>query len=377
MYPFWMPSLLREISALRSLHLTTRLTYRSTSFARLEKQMNLLISEVRAGKREGSIISEENFDAKAQSDQVTWDILRRELKDIGVTAEVLVEKRAFIVGWFQKAVAAGWLEEDVSPASDDEDSINEGAFPSTPTEYLHSGLSTISMAPQDAQGVRNLRATTTSSPSRSSDVNITSAEEIRFSISDHNAESIEQSVQNQTPITRALAHEPPVDFNDRSIRNSVSCHDTGIGNEVDQTSATSAGANCPKLERQSRKDRLGIVLLAFSHLPRGIGTAFYDEGRKSDEKNATIADDAEAADKKLLRYFLAKGADPVAIDTCDKTALDHAAKWGKINNTGVLLDGRQDPFIIARSSLKRAPEMYAVVAVLWWTALLSRGYQIV
>ena len=67
--------------------------------------------------------------------------------------------------------------------------------------------------------------------------------------------------------------------------------------------------------------------------------------------------------------FFAEGADPVGIDTCDKRILDHAAKWGKSSSTGVLLDRRQDPFIIARSSRWSSPHVYAVVAVF----VLDRG----
>lgn len=52
----------------------------------------------------------------AESDQETWDSLRRELEDIGVAADLITEKRAFIIEWFREAVIAGKLDED--PASD-------------------------------------------------------------------------------------------------------------------------------------------------------------------------------------------------------------------------------------------------------------------
>ena len=81
--------------------------------------MNILIAEVRAGKREGSVISTMTFDASAQIDRDTWEALRRDLEDVGISRDVITEKRQFIINWFQQAVAAGNFEEE--PPSDDED----------------------------------------------------------------------------------------------------------------------------------------------------------------------------------------------------------------------------------------------------------------
>ena len=81
--------------------------------------MNILIAEVRAGKREGSVISTKTFDATAHIDRDTWEALREDLEDVGISQEVITEKRQFIITWFQEAVAAGKFEED--PPSDDED----------------------------------------------------------------------------------------------------------------------------------------------------------------------------------------------------------------------------------------------------------------
>lgn len=102
-----------------SLH-HTFLTSSRSSHTRLENKLNLLIAEVRAGRREGSVISTQTFDTTARDDQETWEALRRELEDIGISSGVITEKRQFIIAWFQEAVAAGRLEEDV--ASDDSNS---------------------------------------------------------------------------------------------------------------------------------------------------------------------------------------------------------------------------------------------------------------
>lgn len=95
----------------------------ASSHARLEKKLNLLIAEVRAGKREGSVVSTQTFDTAARNNQETWEALRRELEDIGISPAIITEKRQFIIAWFQEAVAAGKLEED-APSDDDESAIS-------------------------------------------------------------------------------------------------------------------------------------------------------------------------------------------------------------------------------------------------------------
>lgn len=60
------------------------------------------------------MISTQTFDTTARNDQETWEALRRELEDIGISPGVITEKRQFIITWFQEAVAAGRLEEDVA-----------------------------------------------------------------------------------------------------------------------------------------------------------------------------------------------------------------------------------------------------------------------
>ena len=99
-----------ELSSLLSKIAT--LTLSRSSHARLENKLNSLIAEVRAGKREGSVISTQTFDTAAQSDQETWEALRKELEDIGISPAVINEKRQFIIAWFQEAIAAGKLDED-------------------------------------------------------------------------------------------------------------------------------------------------------------------------------------------------------------------------------------------------------------------------
>ncbi|KAL6722363.1 hypothetical protein ACLMJK_001470 [Lecanora helva] len=81
------------------------------SHAKLERKMSRFISEVRAGKREGSVVSAASLDSVAKNDRQTWKLLRRELEDVGVSAATIKENQEFIVAWFQRAVAAGDLGE--------------------------------------------------------------------------------------------------------------------------------------------------------------------------------------------------------------------------------------------------------------------------
>ena len=77
------------------------------------------MAEIRSGKREGSVVSTQTFDTTAQNGRETWEALRRELEDIGISSEVINEKRQFIVTWFREVVAMGKLEEDASLADND------------------------------------------------------------------------------------------------------------------------------------------------------------------------------------------------------------------------------------------------------------------
>ncbi|CAD6572394.1 MAG: hypothetical protein ASARMPRED_005318 [Alectoria sarmentosa] len=95
----------------------------TSSHARLENKLNLLIAEVRAGKREGSVVSTKAFDTAVQNDRETWEALGRELEDIGISASIITEKRPFIIAWFQEAVKAGRLEED-APSDDNDSAIS-------------------------------------------------------------------------------------------------------------------------------------------------------------------------------------------------------------------------------------------------------------
>ena len=93
----------------------------SSSNARLEEKLNILITEIRSGKREGSVISTRTVDSIARNDRIAWEMFRKELEDVGVSSSVIAEKRQFLIVWFQEAVAAGKLEEDIAEHEGKED----------------------------------------------------------------------------------------------------------------------------------------------------------------------------------------------------------------------------------------------------------------
>ena len=94
------------------------MTSSSTSNARLESKLNVIIAEVRAGKRERSVVSNDDVDTISCTNQTMWEELRRDLQDVGISHTVIVEKKEHIIAWFQDAVAAGKLEEDGSGEED-------------------------------------------------------------------------------------------------------------------------------------------------------------------------------------------------------------------------------------------------------------------
>jgi hypothetical protein len=80
----------------------------SASHARLERKLNQFISEVRAGKRQGSVVSSQTFKG---NNREAWREPRREPEDIGISVDAITEKRQFIIAWFREAIAAGCCEE--------------------------------------------------------------------------------------------------------------------------------------------------------------------------------------------------------------------------------------------------------------------------
>lgn len=91
------------------LMLTVVRSYFSNSHSRLERKVDLLIREVRAGKREGSIVSTyslETIPRSKREEKEFWREVRRELRDIGVSSEMLRRNRVFVIDRLKGAFTA-------------------------------------------------------------------------------------------------------------------------------------------------------------------------------------------------------------------------------------------------------------------------------
>lgn len=83
--------------------------YRSST-ARIEKKLEKFIAEVRAGLREGSVVTTPAAVETLEHEDV-WLQLRRELEDVGISASVIEEHHLYIAQWFKTAIENGILEE--------------------------------------------------------------------------------------------------------------------------------------------------------------------------------------------------------------------------------------------------------------------------
>lgn len=117
-----------------------RLTRRtSSSQARIEKKLEKFIAEVRAGFREGSVVSTHHPEALDNSD--SWNELQRELEDIGISAGMVSEHQDYIKSWFKEAIASGLLDEgskSKSIPSDDSENDNYSSPRPLRSRMLHS-----------------------------------------------------------------------------------------------------------------------------------------------------------------------------------------------------------------------------------------------
>ncbi|KAE9389437.1 ankyrin [Gymnopus androsaceus JB14] len=78
----------------------------SASLIRLDKRLTKFYSEVRAGYREGSIISVPDAIETIESPDV-WNELRRELEDVGLTPALMEEHRPYITNWMKEYLLQG------------------------------------------------------------------------------------------------------------------------------------------------------------------------------------------------------------------------------------------------------------------------------
>lgn len=82
----------------------------------MEKRLNKFIAEVRAGLREGSVVTTTTVGETLESEDV-WAQLRRELEDVGISGTVVQENQPYITQWLKTAISSGILEEAQPPGT--------------------------------------------------------------------------------------------------------------------------------------------------------------------------------------------------------------------------------------------------------------------
>ncbi len=76
----------------------------------MDKRLQKFITEVRAGLREGSVVTAPDV-AGTIDRQDVWDELRRELEDVGISDAIIDENKEHIKAWFKTALQGGLMDE--------------------------------------------------------------------------------------------------------------------------------------------------------------------------------------------------------------------------------------------------------------------------
>ena len=84
----------------------------SSSQVVVEKRLNRFLKELQQGLREGSVITSQSSEiASAEEEESVWQQIKKELEDVGITADDFSANREFIVGWIKKAIQDGMFKE--------------------------------------------------------------------------------------------------------------------------------------------------------------------------------------------------------------------------------------------------------------------------
>lgn len=84
------------------------------------------IDEVRAGKREGSVVSTPTIESLSADEKVAWRQLRKELESVGITSALSAQHRPFIVATLQRAFSEEGLAGDIPCIYDSSASSESG-----------------------------------------------------------------------------------------------------------------------------------------------------------------------------------------------------------------------------------------------------------
>lgn len=331
------------------------MTFSRSSHARLEKKLNLLIAEVRAGKREGSVISTQTFDTAAPNDRETWKALRRELEDIGISPSVISEKRQFIIAWFQEAVAAGKLDED-APSDDHGSDVS-----------LFASEEPAGGSPDETVATRELSSMMIEAPTTeqaTDGASVPSAHRLSWQPADvsHPRPSREKT-NSQLRVTYLLNKLRGRDkqFLEAAMEGDVSIMKILLEKGVDTQTRGGKKNTALHVAARNRNEEAVILLLikgadvhatneagetALHHAAAGgsqrILHLLLDKGAdlelRSSTQSTALMFAAEGGYLSLVRLLLNRGADVKSVDFYDDTALHVAARPGSEAVVQLLLD---------------------------------------
>lgn len=128
---------------------TDQLVYRSST-RRLEQKLDKLITEIRAGKRQGSVISTQSLESLSTDEKSLWRELRHEMEDVGISTAVIMDRKEFIIEWFKTAIAEGGLDE-VCELSDGENVESERPSPFLGASTFSSGSDITARSPSPVE----------------------------------------------------------------------------------------------------------------------------------------------------------------------------------------------------------------------------------
>ncbi|KAI4243619.1 MAG: hypothetical protein L6R40_003443, partial [Gallowayella cf. fulva] len=241
----------------------------------------------------------------------TWDALRRDLEDIGVSPDVIKEQRTFILDWFRDALANGLLTEGPYPDADDS---------------LQNISNAIVTAPPGVED-DSLRSTSTCEP------DYTSGSYIR------NNEAFWRPEKNVEKSTFRLSYRPQLRSvelleaakigEDRQIFN---LHEKGVdinmSGELGETALHVAAAYAII----EAKDIKGYTPMHYACFYSDIGAVWLllEMGAKIESENSMGQTPLHIACKednhKVISLLLRKGANIEAKDTGGRTALHFACE---------------------------------------------------
>jgi hypothetical protein len=96
----------------------------SMSQVAVEQELRRFIREYRAGLHESSIISIQSIQSLSMDDRESWEQIRIELDDVGITVEAFEQNKDFIIAWLRNAIANGDLDEQPVADPGDNHGVN-------------------------------------------------------------------------------------------------------------------------------------------------------------------------------------------------------------------------------------------------------------